>query len=158
MLFLNFLYKGECALETDVKSKALRLILKKKRTEKEVIALLIKDGFSVEDAQGAALYYREKGYIDHFDYANRFTHDAAIIKGQGPKRISRDLQMKGIEEDIIEEVLSSISFDVYTLMAKRFGAGARSEKERNRIFQHYLRKGFAPSAIKEAMDALYTHE
>ncbi len=142
----------------DVKSAALRLVLSKRRTEKEVSEALVRKGFAPDDAQEAAAYYRQNGYIDHADYARRFAHDAAAIKGFGPQRIKRDLSMRGVEEEYIDAALSEIEFDVYTPMENRFGRGARTEKELGRIYQHFCRKGFAPSAIRKAMDALYTYE
>ena len=142
----------------EAKSAALRVILSKRRTEKEVAEALIKKGFSTEDANAAASYYRENGFIDHVDYARRFAHDAANIKGFGPERIRRTLITRGIEEELIDAALSEIEFDIETPMEARFGKGARPPKELSRIFQHFYRKGFASHAIQKAMDALYTYE
>lgn len=142
----------------DIKEEALRIVLRKKRTEREVTEALIKKGYSEADSANAAAYYRRSGYIDHADYALRFSHDAARLKGHGPIRITRDLTIKGVEPEYIEAALSTISFDIKTPMEARFGCGARPIKEINRIYQYYCRKGFAPSAIRKAMDALYTYE
>lgn len=142
----------------EAKSAALRVILGKRRTEKEVRDTLIKKGFSPEDAEEAASYYRETGFIDHADYARRYAHDAANIKGFGPQRIRHTLLSRGIEESYIEDALSEIAFDIETPMEARFGKGPRSQKELARIFQHFYRKGFASAAVQSAMDALYTYE
>lgn len=142
----------------EARSAALRVILGKRRTEKEVQEALVKKGFSPEDAEAAASYYRETGFIDHADYARRFAHDAAYIKGFGPQRIRHTLLSRGIEENYIEDALSGITFDIETPMEARFGKGPRSQKELSRIFQHFYRKGFASGAIQSAMDALYTYE
>ncbi len=142
----------------DAKSAALRLVLSKRRTEKEVCEALVEKGFSAEDAEDAASYYRENGYINHEEYARRFAHDAALIKGHGPERIRRDLSVRGVEAQIIEDALSLLSFDVTTPMEKRFGRGVKSEKEHAQIYGYFLRKGFHPGDIRKAMDALYTYE
>ncbi len=141
----------------NAKSAALRLVLTKKRTEKEVSDALQKKGFSRNEAEESAAYYREKGYIDHADYARRFSRDAANLKGFGPHRIARTLAEKGIENEYIEEALSQIEFDLKHAMEERFGKGSRTEKELAKIYGYYMRKGFASSAIRSAMDALYTY-
>ncbi len=142
----------------DVKSAALRLVLGKRRTEKEVTEALIKKGYQEDEAEEASAYFRENGYINHADYARRFSHDAALIKGFGPQRISRELSMRGIEEEYIDTALAEIEFDILTPMESRFGSGVRTEKELQHIYNHFLRKGFAPSVIRKAMDALFTYE
>lgn len=143
---------------SEAKSVALRLVLSRRRTEKEVREALMKKGFSDTEAAEAARYYRENGYIDHADYARRFANDAARLKGFGPFRIARELSMRGVEEADIEKALSALSFDVQTHMSHRFGTGVRTEKERMKIYQYYVRKGFASESIRTAMDALYTYE
>ncbi len=142
----------------DIKSDAMNMILRQRRTEKQLVDALVKKGHSVEDAKSTARYYRENGYIDHQDYANRFVHDAAVLKGFGPERIVRDLQMRGIEDACIEEALSAIEFDVKTPMEKRFGSGQISYRETQKIYAYFMRKGFSSSAIKAAIRALYTYE
>ncbi len=142
----------------DAKSAALRLVLSKKRTEKEVFEALIKKGFSPDSAKEAAAYYRQNGYIDHADYARRFSHDAARIKGHGPERIRRDLSMRGIEEEFIDAALGELDFDLGSVMKARFGEGRRTEKELARIYGYFCRKGFAPAYVRSVMGALYSYD
>ncbi len=142
----------------EAKSAALKLVLTKRRTEKEVVKKLIEKGFSEDDAIFAASYYRETGYIDHREYAFRFVHDAALVKGFGPLRIRRELQIRGVEDNYIEDALSSLSFELTDEMKRKYGEGSRSEKELSHIYQHYIRKGFASENIRDALRALYTYE
>jgi len=143
---------------SDTKSAALRLVLGKKRTERELVEALVRKGYDREEAEDAAAYYRQSGYIDHADYAKRYAHDAANIKGYGPNRIARELSDRGVEEEYIDAALSELVFDVLTPMEARFGTGSRPLKEINRIYQYFNRRGFASSDIRRAMDALYTYE
>ena len=143
---------------SDVKAAALRLILKKRRTEKEVIDALVQRGYDEADAEDAARHYRKEGYINHLDYARRYAHDAAVLKGFGPQRITRALLERGVEEEYIEDALAKIHFDITAGMEKRFGSGILSAKEQNRIFQYYYRRGFRASDIQKAMDELYRYE
>lgn len=143
---------------SDAKEEALKLVLIKRRTKNEVIEKLKNKGFSEDEASSAAEYYMEKGYIDHHEYALRYAHDAALIKGFGPYRIKRELHLRGVESDFIENALSSLSFDLFDRMQQKYGEGVKSEKEIMHIYQHYLRKGFAPELIKETLRALYSYE
>lgn len=142
----------------EAKSAALKLVLTKRRTEKEVIEKLKNKGFSEEEATSAASYYKETGYIDHREYAMRFVHDAAHIKGFGPLRIRRELLIRGVEENLISDALTSLSFDIKDAMQMKYGEGKKSEKELSHIYQHFARKGFAPEVIRDAIRSLFTYE
>lgn len=143
---------------SDIKSDALRIILSKRRTEKQIVEALIKRGYPEDEAREAVSYYRENGYIDHRDYAVRFAHDAAYIKGFGPIRIARDLTERGVDTVDIDNALSIITFDILSPMERRFGRGEKSYDEIQKIYQHFMRKGFSFTDIKEAVNALYTYE
>ncbi len=142
----------------DIKSDALRIVLSRRRTEKQTVEALIKKGYPASEAREVAAYYRENGYIDHKDFAARFSHDAAQLKGHGPERIYRDLRERGIEKEIIESVLSDITFDIIPQMERRFGTGTRTYAEIQKIYQYFLRKGFQSASIQKAVDELYTYE
>lgn len=135
---------------------ALNAVLTKRRTEKEVITHLTNKGFGSEEAQNAASYYKELGYIDHRDYARRYTSDAAKIKGQGPLRIRRALTERGVEEEFIEEALQNTAFSVLSLMEKRFGRlTAPDMRQKQKIINHFIYKGFAYDDIKKAVSELF---
>lgn len=144
------------AVMSDIYSDALKAALIKRRTEKEVSEILQKKGYGEDEAKEAAAYYREKGYIDHEDFAVRYSHDAAYIKGQGPVRIRRTLKEKGIEDEIIEKALSETKFEIKSLMAKKYGEGVdKTYKEIVKIKNHFYLKGFPMSLIDDAIKELY---
>ena len=138
----------------DIKSEALRLALSKRRTKKQIVEKLIGKGFEPGEAEDAAEYYAEAGYIDHRDYARRFANDAANIKGYGPDRIRRDLRERGVEEEYIEEALSGIEFDLKPIMQKKFKE-CEDTKTMNRIINCFLRRGFSFDEIKNAIREVY---
>ncbi len=138
----------------DVKSEALRLALGKRRTKKQIVEKLIGKGFEPDEAEEAAEYYREAGYIDHRDYARRFAHDAASIKGYGPDRIRRDLRERGVEDEYTEEALSEIEFDLKSIMQKKFKE-CEDTKTMNKIINCFLRRGFSFDEIKNAIREVY---
>ncbi len=140
----------------DVYSDALKIILAKRRTKKEVYEALLKKGYEEHDAQNAVEYYEEREYLDDADYARRYTHDAAYIGGKGKNRIEHELLEKGICEEYIFKALSGIEFNVKEKMQKKFGEGEIDYKSFEKIKNHFLRKGFTYSEINEAASELYT--
>ncbi|MBO4897984.1 MAG: regulatory protein RecX [Clostridia bacterium] len=138
----------------DVKSEALRLALGKRRTKKQIVEKLIAKGFEPDAAEEAAEYYKDAGYIDHRDFARRFAHDAANIKGYGPDRIRRDLRERGVEDEYIEEALNDIEFDIKPIMQKKFKE-CEDTKTMNKIINCFLRRGFSFDEIKNAIREVY---
>lgn len=141
----------------EVYKEALTLALRKKRTKKQVVTKLIEKGFDAVSAEEAANYYQEIGYIDHRDYARRYTHDAVKIKGFGKLRIKIELQAKGIEDDIIDEFIEEAVFDIEGLMKKRFPS-CLDRKEMQKIINYYFRRGFTTDEIRKATKNLYSVE
>jgi len=141
----------------NAKDEALKILLSKKRTAKQITEKLIEKGFNADEAEEAVEYFKEKGYIDESDYARRYVHDAVKIKGHGRMRILRDLKMRGISDEDAQAALDGAEFDVAELMLKKFSA-CNSLKEKNRIINHFLRKGFSVSEITEAFNQNYKQE
>ena len=139
------------------KDEALKILLSKKRTAKQITDKLIEKGYSAEEAEEATEYFKEKGYIDEGDYARRYVHDAVLIKGHGRARIVRDLKMRGVSDADIEEALENAEYNLAEKMAKKFPECA-GIKEKNRIFNHFLRKGFSAGEIAEAFNEIYKQE
>ena len=139
------------------KECALKIILRRRQSGKQIYEKLLEKGFEENEAEEAVSYYKEKGYIDDKDYARRFTSDAIKIKGHGKSRIIRDLKTKGISDEDIEEVLSDAFFELAPIMLKKFPA-CESIKEKNKIINHFLRKGFSFGEINDALRENYPQE
>lgn len=140
----------------DIYGEALKLILQRKRTKKEITDKLLQKGFDLEKAKEAVRYYSEAGYVDNRDYAARYAHDAAKIKGYGRWRIELELKNKGVEEEIISEVLDGIDFDLEGLMKKRFPPKGRLDARGiKKIADFYYRRGFSSGEIADTIRKLY---
>ena len=87
------------------KTKVLKYILYKKRTEKEVI---IKFGRVIEEEQLKDIieYLKEAKYIDDADYIERTIHNYMILKNLSMREIQFKLQSKGINKNDIEDYFS----------------------------------------------------
>jgi len=69
---------------------------------------LVGKGHSIEDAYAAAEDLKDRGYIDDVSYATRYI-EYSLKKGKGKYRIIRELKGKGVEEDIVKEILINVS-------------------------------------------------
>jgi len=139
------------------KEEALKIILTKKRTAKQVYEKLLKKEYDEREASEAVAYYIENGYIDEFDYALRYSRDAANLKGYGKVRIKADLKARGVSDEDIDAAVSDIEFDVLPLMKKKFPT-CESLKEKQKIINHFLRRGFTFSEINEAFKENYSFD
>ena len=137
---------------------ALKIVGFKDRTEKEIREKLTGKGYDENTIEEEIQFLKGYGFINDLRYAERFTHDAINIKKWGKARIKTELLRKGIDREIIENTIedafSEIDDDrLITEMQKRFKNSDFSNiKERTRIFNFYLRRGFSPNEIKGAMN------
>ena len=138
----------------------LKLITIKDRTEKEIRTKLKEKNFDENTIEEEIEFLSNYGYINDKRYAEHFTADAINIKKWGKSRIRAELLRRGIErfviDDAIEEAFAETEDDrLYTEMEKRYkDADFSNMKERTRIFNFYLRRGFSPDEIKGAMNRM----
>ena len=138
----------------------LKLITIKDRTEKELRDKLKEINFDENTIEEEIEFLSNYGYINDKRYAEHFTNDAINLKKWGKSRIRMELLRRGIDrniiDDAIEEAFSDVEDDrLYQEMEKRFnGADFSNMKERTRIFNFYLRRGFSPDEIKGAMNRM----
>ena len=138
----------------------LKLITIKDRTEKEIRTKLKEKNFDENTIEEEIEFLSNYGYLNDKRYAEHFTYDAINIKKWGKSRIRTELLRRGVERDIadeaIEEAFSEADDDrLYTEMEKKFkNSDFSNMKERTRIFNFYLRRGFSPEEIKGAMNRM----
>ena len=138
----------------------LKLITIKDRTEKEIRTKLKEKNFDENTIEEEIEFLSNYGYINDKRYAEHFTADAINIKKWGKSRIRAELLRRGVErfviDDAIEEAFAETEDDrLYTEMEKRYkDADFSNMKERTRIFNFYLRRGFSPDEIKGAMNRM----
>ena len=139
---------------------ALKVIGFKDRTEKEIREKLTQKGYDENTIEDETEFLKSYGFINDSRYAERFTHDAINLKKWGKSRIKTELLRKGIDREIIENTIEDIFSELdddrlFTEMQKRFKNSDFSNiKERTRIFNFYLRRGFSPDEIKGAMNSM----
>ncbi len=139
---------------------ALKVVGFKDRTEKEIREKLTQKGYDEITIEDETQFLKNYGFINDSRYAERFISDAINLKKWGKARIKTELLRKGIDREIIENTIedafSEIDDDrLLSEMQRRFKNSDFSNiKERTRIFNFYLRRGFSPNEIKGAMNRI----
>ena len=139
---------------------AFRLLKFRPRSEYELHQRLKRRGFSESARKEALLFLKEKGLVNDLEFA-RMWLGSRIKKPLGINRIKQELRIKGIDKDIIEQVLGSISnyseeAVIKDLVCRRWEKlkHIQHQKAKRRIFSYLLRRGFSSDMIQEAIDQI----
>jgi regulatory protein len=113
---------------------------------------------NISETAAAAVVARlvESGYLDDRRFAERWA-DAAVRNGRGyGVRLRQDLARRGVNREIIEEVLAGITTTygedaaLAALAERRFAGfvpGAATDREKHRVVAYLQRRGFPLAAI-----------
>lgn len=143
-----------------IRDYALRLIEFRDRTKKELYDKLREKGYSENDIDDEIEFLKSYGYINDRRFAEHYTNDAINLKKWGKIRIRTELIRKGIDREIIDSAIEEAFLDieddrVFTQMQTRFKNSDFSNiKERTRIFNFFMRRGFSAEEIKGAMNKM----
>lgn len=142
--------------DSDPFSRALRILGRREHSTAELRGKLARLGFAASDIESVLARCREYNYLDDRRYALARCQEL-LRSGRGVGiRLRLDLRQRGIDENLIDEILSVVNdeispMDVLRQQLERRFAGfdyaAASEKQRRRVVQHFLRRGFTLSQI-----------
>ena len=137
---------------------AVNLVSRKMYTKKEMADKLRIKGFSKTATDGVMDILEEYGYINDDVYAELYCEYQS--KKNGAKKISYDLQMKGVSKEIIQKYISRIDNkdELLNLMEAKIKSKTVDDKERQKIIRHFLSKGFEYEAVKSCLDRLCGNE
>ncbi len=139
-----------------LKTKVLKYILYKKRTEKEVFQ---KFSSSTNEnlLEDVIQHLKEVGYINDKDYIKRAVNEFIAINTLSIKEIKNKLYTKGISGDIIDTYFSENEnkLEQYQLnCAKKIILKKQNQIEKEEIEQFLYRKGYSLECIKAAFKEL----
>ena len=136
------------------KDKAMWLISYRDHSRRELLDKLRRD-YPPEAAEAAVSRLEELGLIDDARYARRLASDLVDIKHLGERGVREKLREKGVDRDLIDEVVSELDFDdrqqIREIIEKRFARALGDEKGRRRAVSALQRMGFGYSDIKSVM-------
>lgn len=135
-------------------AQALRFLTLRAHSADELYKKLIKKHLP-ECAEYAVGKCRELGFIDDADFAVRYANELLSKKKYGPSRIRNELYVKGINREIIDEVLNELDFDyslcIIEIIDKKYSDCLNDEKGRRRMIAGLMRLGYNYSDIKTAL-------
>ena len=136
-----------------LKTKVLKYIMYKKRTEKEVIQKF-EATIETEILEDIVEELKENGYINDENYIERSIHEFTALKNMSIKEIKYKLFAKGLSSDIIDEYISKRIDELtdYELQsAKNIIYKKQSSMKIEDIKQLLLKKGYMSDNIREAL-------
>lgn len=136
----------------DAKNAAVKYLSLKIRTENEVRLKLLEDGYDNDSIEKSIEELKSIGYINNKLYAQKFIFDRIKLKPKSKKMLKFELMNKGIDENIIEEVLDDWNVDEKVvaegLVKRKFGKyDMKDEKVRKKIYMFLRHRGYSHEVI-----------
>jgi regulatory protein len=130
------------------------LLAVRDRTRAELFRLLAAKGYTQEDSKVAVDRLSEQGYLDDRRFAQAWARRRLQTKPMGPHRLSKELEAKGIEGELVCEVLRDIYDQGEVAAARRAMAGKLSglthlpaSSRTGRVARFLQRRGFSNEVI-----------
>jgi len=136
-----------------IKTKVLKYVLYKKRTEYEV-----RQKFLNEDKdmfENVIQNLKELGYINDNEYINRAISEFIVLKNLSLKEVKYKLYSKGLEKKVIEDYfyLNREELEEYEIKsAQNIIYKKNNSMEKQEIIEYLLKKGYNMSNINKAIE------
>lgn len=134
------------------KLRAMHLLQKMDRTKAELRRKLEQSGYPFEAVETALAYVESFHYVDDARYAARYIEFQKSKKGRA--RLKMELLQKGISGEIVDRALEEAEEEIdaketirQMLQSKRKSKEPLEEKEKQRLYGFFMRKGFSSSEI-----------
>ncbi len=133
-----------------LRSKMLKYILYKKRTEQE-----IRQKFCEEDenaVEDAIEYFKELNYINDFNYVQRSVQEFINLKSLSIKEITYKLCQKGVNKKIVDEYVRKhedelVEYEINS--AKKIWQKKIQSLDENAVKDFLYKKGYRQDVIRE---------
>ena len=146
----------EAAGVSNVKATAADLIGKRAMSRRDLERKLQEKGASEAEARYAAEWLEAIGAINDADYAALLVRHCAQL-GYGPARIRDKLYEKGVPRELWEDALDTLpdqSEDVDRFLRSKLRGELPDEKEKRRLTDALLRRGFSWGDVRAAWNRL----
>lgn len=139
----------------NLKTKVLKYIVYKKRTEKEVRQKFSSSSVDQNLLDDVIENLKENGYIDDEGYIQRAMNEFLAINTLSLKEIRNKLYAKGLDHDIIDTYFSKNTerLEEYEKScAKKIAIKKQNQMEQPDIENLLYRKGYTRESIQEAFE------
>jgi len=138
------------------KTRVLKYILYKKRTEQEIIRKFSKD-VDENMLDDIIEYFKEAKYINDNEFIDRAINNFILLKNLSIKEIQYKLLAKGINKNDIEDYISNNreNLEEYEIKsAQNIIYKKTGTLEQEEIKQYLLKKGYKRENIERAMESI----
>ena len=141
------------------KEKALYLLEHRNHSKKELTEKIARTAASREAAQAAADQMEELGLIDDQAFGRNLAKELFQKKGYGARRVKHELRLKGIDEELIGELLEEFGGEeqavenIRRILEKKYAGWREDEKLKRRAYGALQRYGYSYEEIREGMRA-----
>jgi regulatory protein len=146
-----------------IKDSAFRLLSRRQHSKFELTQKLIRRGYSKEEIEPVLFQIEEKGLLDDIQFTKAYLVERLAKKKVGINKIKAELLKKGIDQKIIEKILSRVDISeseltALTLSQKKLTALKRKESDPRKIQQKLaaflFAKGFETDLIRNVLGKL----
>ena len=138
-----------------------RLLKFRQRSESEIRDKLKARKYDAQIIAGLVTYFKDSGDINDREFARAWI-DERCLRPMGLKQIRLELKQKGVDEEIIKELLSEKKRTlneaeiVQELVSKRFDKlkekKGHLQRTKARIYGYLVRRGFSGGVVYEAVE------
>lgn len=133
--------------------------LRNRKTEKEIRDYLKKSEIKKDIINYTIEYLKNLKYLNDYEYAVAFSNDKLKINKYGDLKIKNLLLFKGIDEDIVNDVISKLPQDIlYTNLrdacSKKIHSLKNDKNTYEKTVRHLIGKGYDYGQIKKIMREL----
>ena len=152
------------SISDKAKLYAYRLLNYRPRSEQEIRYKLKEKGFAEEIIDCLVVELKSRSLIDDYDFARLWAKSRLQSSGRSFSNIKRELLIKGIAEDIIENVIARLrnDFNEYDIAKRlieirlRSVLGIDKDRAQHRLYSYLKRRGFSDSVIYKVINETYT--
>ena len=146
----------EAAGVSNVKVTAADLVGRRAMSRRDLERKLRDKGASEADARYAAEWLEAIGAINDADYAALLARHCADL-GYGPARVREKLYEKGVPRELWEDALAQLpepDVQIDRFLESKLRGRLPEEKEKKRLTDALLRRGFSWGDVKDAWNRL----
>ena len=138
----------------NAKTKILKYVLYKKRSENEIIKKF-ENEFDLDLIQAVVSDLKEKGYVNDVNYIKRSVNEFMALRNLSLFEIKYKLMSKGIKTSDIEDYFSQnyeMLMEYEKSSAKKIAQKKFSKMEEIDIKKYLMKKGYKSDSIKAALN------
>lgn len=143
--------------ERRAREKAMYLLEHRNHSKKELTDKIARTAASREAAKAAADRMEELGLLNDESYARDLARELFTRKRYGAGRVRQELRLKGIDSELIDELLEeygdedSALENIRAILERKYGDWEENEKTRRRAFGALQRLGYSYDLIRRVM-------